>query len=259
VILHRPALFQKRPACVLIDLDHTLYDYPSCNAAGMNAAIVLAHERLNIPAGDLLQAFAQARSGLKARLGPQAASHSRLLYFQGMIERAGVAGHSALALQLDQAFWRAYLNEARLFDQADAFLNDLHILDIPIVIVTDQLAQMQMRKLVALGLDSLIDGLVTSEETGQDKPAAINFELALTKAGKTTDGPVWMIGDDSVRDLAGAKLAIGAVTLHRTPAGQPAVESEAIDATFHSFVDLRTVLAGLGSSATFAAKIGAAL
>jgi putative hydrolase of the HAD superfamily len=260
VIIHRPALFQKRPACVLLDLDHTLYDYPSCNAAGMNAAVALAHERLNIPASELLHAFDQARTELKARLGAQAASHSRLLYFQGMVERAGLASQPALALQLDQAFWRAYLEEARLFDQAHAFLNDLRLLAIPVIVVTDQLAQIQIRKLVALGLDGLVGGLVTSEETGQDKPAAVNFQLALAKAAKTTTGdPVWMIGDDPVRDLAGAKQAIGAVTLHRTLAGRPVIASEAIDAAFHGFADLRTLLAGLGSPETFAARIGAAL
>lgn len=246
MILYRPALFQTRPACVLLDLDHTLYDYPSCNAAGMSAAIALAHERLNIPVDVLQDGFAQARNALKDRLGPRAASHSRLLYFQGMIERAGFARQAALALQLDEAFWRAYLDQARLFDQADDFLNDLRVMGIPSIIVTDQVAQIQMRKLIALGLDFLINGLVTSEETGQDKPAAVNFELALAKiGGAKADGPVWMIGDDLVRDLAGAKQAIGAVTLQRTPASQPIVEGDAVDAAFESFVDLRSLLAGL--------------
>lgn len=239
--IHNPAAFAERPAAVLLDLDNTLYDYAPCNAAGMAAATALAGDLLGIAAGDFARCFADARTELKARLGPVAASHSRLLYFQRTIERAGFASQPFATLQLEQAFWRAYLDAAVLFPGALEFLDDLRIAGVPAVIVTDLTAQIQLRKMILLGLDRVVDWIVTSEESGADKPAAAGFELALAKLGGV-EGPVWFIGDSVDGDMAGAREALGAVTLHKSAR---AVEGSQVDAIFDDFASLRRLFAGL--------------
>ena len=241
--LFNPRAFQAPPACVLLDLDNTFYDYAPCQRAGLSAVSALAQQLLNLDRADFEQCFADARTEVKTRLGATGASHSRLLYFQRTIERAGFASQPLVALQLEQAFWRAYLDAATLFDQAREFLDDLRIAGIPAVFVTDLTAQIQFRKLVALGLDRLVDWIVTSEESGHDKPHPASFELALAKIGGV-EGPVWMIGDDAQVDLAGARAAVNAVTIQKytglrvsPPAGP------GIDAMFHAFGSLRKLLA----------------
>jgi putative hydrolase of the HAD superfamily len=241
--LFRPELFARRPACVLLDLDNTLYAYAPCHAAAIASARGLAEQSLNLASADFDRCFADARSEIKARLGDQAASHHRLLYFQRMLERAGLASRPFEALQLEQAYWRAYIETARLFPHVMDFLDDLRLADIPAVIVTDLTAGIQLRKTIALDLDSRIDWIVTSEESGHDKPHPASFELALAKLGGI-EGPVWMIGDDHQCDLVGAKRAIGAITLQNLQPGVAVAPKDCpdTDASFSSFADLRRLI-----------------
>ncbi|MGD9811784.1 MAG: HAD family hydrolase, partial [Sphingobium sp.] len=144
MIVHRPEAISRRPSCVLLDLDNTLYSYAPCNEAGMAAAADLAQRQLNLAPADFAQCFRDARAQLKADLGKTASSHNRLLYFQRTLERAGFASQPGIALQLEQAFWRGYLDAIDLFPGVLPFLHDLRIAGIPVVIVTDLTAQIQM-------------------------------------------------------------------------------------------------------------------
>lgn len=242
--LVRPDLFEARPACVLIDLDNTLYPYEPSHHAGTQAVRKLAADVLGIAQTDFDRCFADARSEIKARLGDQASSHNRLLYFQRTLERAGLATRPLESLQFTQAYWLAYLDAVTLFPQVVDFLDDLRLADVPAVIVTDLTAEIQMRKIIALGLDAHIDWVVTSEESGHDKPHPASFELALAKLGGV-EGPVWMIGDNHDCDLIGAKRAIGAATLQIVHDGvKRAPEScEEVDGSFREFASLRQLLA----------------
>jgi putative hydrolase of the HAD superfamily len=240
--VYNDAAFDSAPSCVLLDLDNTLYDHAVCNSAGMNAARALAQQLLNIPPAEFDQCFADARLEVKNRLGATAAAHSRLIYFHRTIERAGFGSQPFVNLQLEQAFWRGYLDAAVLFPSVQEFLDDLRIAGIPAVIVTDLTAQIQFRKLTMLGLDRLIDWIVTSEESGRDKPDPAIFELALAKVGGV-EGTVWMIGDDIRCDLMGARRAIGAVTLQKlSPQTRCATEAGEADVVFESFDEIRKVL-----------------
>lgn len=241
IIVH-PQAFGQRPSCVLFDFDNTLYAYEICNTAGMHAARTLAQRLLNISPADFDQCFGDARVELKARLGPTAASHNRLLYFQRTIERAGFTSQPAVTLQLEQAFWRAYMDAMILYPDALEFLHDLRIAGIPAVIVTDLTAQIQMRKLVLLGLDRVVDWIVTSEEAGADKPDATAFELALAKLGGV-EGSVWCVGDGVESDLVGARQAVGAVTLQKVEGKPSRPGSGVVDAVFAEFADVRRLFA----------------
>ena len=175
--------FDGRPDCVLLDLDNTLYDVAGPHAAGQTAARDYAGSQLSIDPESFDKAFAVSREELKHRLGETASSHSRLLYFQRTIERVGLATQPFAALQMEQAYWSAFMSEAVLFEDVLEFLDDLRIAGVPVVIVTDLTAQIQHRKLLYFGLHRYIDWMVTSEEVKNDKPAPEAFELALAKLG----------------------------------------------------------------------------
>lgn len=247
--VRRPEAFKGRPSCVLLDLDNTLYAYDPCHAVAMEAVQILASDQLNLAARDFSACFADARTEIKNRLGQTAASHSRLLYFQRTLELAGFATQALMSLQMEQAYWRAFLNRAVLFDEAGEFLDDLRIAGVPVVVVTDLTAQIQLRKMIHLGLDRLVDWMVSSEETGADKPSAANFELALAKLGGV-EGVVWMVGEEPRSDIGGAREAVDAVGLQKRHAGVKVYDDGpfAPDAVFDNFGELRRLFASIPPS-----------
>lgn len=206
-----------RPKAICLDLDNTLYEYAPCDSAGMAAVYKKLKRQFSVEEATAKSCFQQARSEIKHQLGATAASHSRLLYFQRMLEIAGFKCQIPLCLDLEQTFWRFYLQQMRLFSGVADFLYALREKNIAIAIVSDFTLQIQMRKLMWLELDCLVDYLVTSEEAGADKPDAAIFQLALAKLG-TDPGHTWMIGDEYEKDIRGA-TACGMIGILKGHAG----------------------------------------
>jgi putative hydrolase of the HAD superfamily len=232
------------PGAVLLDLDNTIYPYEPSHEVALARVREKAERLLSIPHGDFDTLYARARAEVKARLGNTAASHSRLLYFQRLIELAGFKTQVIIALDLEQTYWRNFLSHAEPFDDALEFLDDMRLLGIPIIVVTDLTAQIQFRKIVHFGLDHYIDYVVSSEEAGADKPALAPFELALAKVGLIS-GPIWVIGDDAATDIKGAAALKTAVAIQKCHTGVK--RSDAVDLTFDAFAELRGMLARLAA------------
>ena len=208
------ARLSKRPDAVLFDTDNTLYPYDPANAAAVAAVVAKATQMFAMSADQVKAALDQARKEIKHRLKETASSHSRLLYFQRMLELLGLGSQVLLALDLEQTYWRTFLSNAVLFEGLKEFLDELRLEGIPTAIVTDLTAQIQFRKIVYFGLDHYFDYIVTSEEAGFDKPHAAPFLIAVEKMRPKGDN-IWMIGDNPVNDIGGARTAINAVTIQK--------------------------------------------
>ena len=116
---------------------------------------------------------------------------------------------------------------------------------IPTAIVTDLTAQIQFRKIVYFGLDHYFDHIVTSEEAGYDKPHEEPFALALDKM-QPKGRCIWMVGDNPLNDIQGAREAINAVTLQKLHKGIKLGEGSAQpDASFKNFYELKDLLSKL--------------
>jgi HAD superfamily hydrolase (TIGR01549 family) len=241
--IHSPGQFEHLPHAVLFDFDNTFYAYGPAHAAGMEATRAKAMSAFSISAEQFDQAFKAARGEIKARLGATASSHNRLLYFQKLLEAIGLGSQVLLALDFEQTYWRSYLVAAQLFPGSMAFLDDLRLAGIPTAVVTDLTAQIQLRKMVYFGLDRHFECVVTSEEIGHDKPHEAMFRLALEKL-QPAGAVVWMIGDSAEKDIAGARDAIGAVTIQIEHAhvDAPSTVGPQADATFTDFADLGRLL-----------------
>lgn len=185
---------------LLLDIDNTLYSYDPAHRAGLAAAFgyLRAHTSL-----DLEPHFKAARRQVNERLAETAASHNRMLYFQGMCERLGLNSmrhaHKAYA-----AYWDAFLDAMRL-DEGVLDLLKAHD-HLPVCLVTDLTAHIQFRKVERLGLAEFADFMVTSEEAGREKPDARMFGLALEKLGLAPD-ETCMVGDSYEKDALGAARA----------------------------------------------------
>ncbi|WJV55985.1 HAD family hydrolase [Prodigiosinella aquatilis] len=235
----------QKPAAVLFDTDNTLYHYEPCHVAAMKATREKAVSLFSITPEQFDHAFYKARDEVKSRLKHLASSHSRLLYFQRMLELIGLGSQVLLALDLEQTYWRTFLGKAELFDGVTDFLDDLRLAKVPTAIVTDLTAQIQFRKIVYFGLDQYFDYIVTSEEAGFDKPHPSPFKIALEKM-RPGVGPIWMIGDSPVNDIKGARETIGAFTIQKIHEGvEKGVRDTRPDIFIESFGELRCILANL--------------
>ncbi|MDA8691940.1 HAD family hydrolase [Candidatus Pseudothioglobus singularis] len=193
----------KNPKAVIFDTDNTLYPYVPAHKEATKAVEEKVVNMLGIKKEDFRSAFKDARSEIKKRLGDVASSHSRLLYMQTTIEKLELGTRILLTLDLEQTYWRTFLNSCKLFPSALSFILLLKSRGIVTANITDLTAQIQFRKLVYFGLDELFNYVVTSEEAGKDKPNKQPFELALKKLNVDPQF-VWMIGDDPNSDMAGA-------------------------------------------------------
>lgn len=205
----------KRPGAVIFDLDNTLYDYDHPHGKALAEVRAKLGRSAGIAPARFDALYDEARKSVKADLKDNASAHSRLLYFQRMIELTGLRSDVVMALDCEQTYWRTFLSAATLFPDVEETMRLIRSLGIQMAIVTDLSAQIQFRKIVYFGLESIVDHVITSEEAGADKPAAPIFAIARRKLDLKPGAPVWMIGDDAKKDCDGAKAHLGAVTFLR--------------------------------------------
>lgn len=240
--------FNRLPDAILFDTDNTLYAYDPAHKAAQCAVRDKVVSTFSIKPEDFDKAFKEARLQVKARLKDTASSHSRLLYLQRMLEIMGLGSQVLLALDFEQTYWRTFLSNALLFDEVKELLDDIRLLGIPTAMVTDLTAQIQFRKVVYFGLDRYFDYIVTSEEAGFDKPHAAPFHIALEKM-QPKGNCIWMIGDNPINDIRGAREEINAITLQKIHEGTSlGTDENAPDAAFNEFGELRRLIVGLAGT-----------
>jgi HAD superfamily hydrolase (TIGR01549 family) len=247
--IFNPERLSRLPDAILFDTDNTLYPYDPAHLAAQNAVKEKVISTFSIKPEDFDAASKEAREQVKKRLKHTAASHSRLLYMQRMLEIMGLGSQVLLALDFEQTYWRTFLSNAILFDKVKELLDDIRILGIPTAVVTDLTAQIQFRKVVYFGLDHYFDYIVTSEEAGFDKPHEAPFQIAIEKMRPKGDC-IWMIGDNPVNDIRGGREKINAVTLQKYHDGTAIGEDlNQPDAAFQDFSQLRSLIARLAAVA----------
>ena len=201
-----------RPDAIIFDTDNTLYSYEPAHKAAMKSVTTKVGRLFGISEGDFMEAFKISRTEVKKRLKNTASSHSRLLYFQRTIEHLDMGTRILTTLDLEQTYWRTFFANARLFPGVKEFLQELKNHGVKTANITDLTSQIQFRKMVYFGLDEYFDYVVTSEESGVDKPDPLCFEIALEKIGLPSSSKIWMIGDDYESDIKGANY-FGLTTL----------------------------------------------
>ena len=196
----------KLPRGILLDLDDTLYgNYVACNEAGERAACAFLSAELGEPLDALFTAYVKSREEVHARLGGTASGHSRFLYLKGCIERITDQSHIILCRQAEHLFWQQFLHTMVPRHGLASFFDKATNLACRIAIVSDLTVHTQAMKLEELGVVSYVDVLITSEETGHDKPHHTVFELALGRLRLRPEDAV-MIGDSYEKDICGARV-----------------------------------------------------
>lgn len=181
---------------VFLDLDNTLYPYAPCHRHALRKSHA-AYRRIIGPIAwrVFLKRYESARGIIHRRLKGQAASHSRLLYFQAMLESAGETKICRRALQLENIYWGSFLRWVKFYPWVRPFLAECKRRGKRVLIVTNLTSGIQMRKVRRFRLEAWIHALVTSEEAGAEKPHPKIFRLALKKA-HCKPREIFSVGDD---------------------------------------------------------------
>lgn len=194
---------------VLIDIDDTLYAYlPAHEKALSECQAVFSKEFANCwLVGEFKKKYREKREAVTERLKPQGICRSRLFAFQALFEETAMPQAFNTALKYETLYWRVFINNMKLCAAAGKFLQTCKSKGLATCAVSDMQTHFQVQKLQALGVDHLIDYLVTSEEIGKEKPAPEIFQTALKKLNLKPN-EVIMVGDNLEKDIEGAE-AVG--------------------------------------------------
>lgn len=191
---------------VIFDIDGTLYDYQANDIRAMKELCAFVEDVVGVDEKIFRATYSEARKIIRARLHDTAAQHSRVLLMQTALELLGKNPFDYV-LKMYAAYWNCFLEGMRPYDGAADFLRRLKAAGAKISVCTDMTAHVQYRKLDVLGLARYVDFMVTSEETGCEKPAPIMFTSALAKMNVRANETAYF-GDTLDRDIEGA-AAVG--------------------------------------------------
>ena len=188
---------------VIFDIDGTIYSYVENDKIAVENLCKFAEKNLNVPEKEFRAVYKEARRIVKEeRLTDGGARHSRVLFFQTALELLG-QNPFCHVLEMYDVYWNNFLANMKPFEGVVEFISKLKNSGKKIALCTDMTAHIQYRKIRQLGLNNFIDFMVTSEETGLEKPARIMFELALKKMNVAAAETAYF-GDSPERDIEGA-------------------------------------------------------
>ena len=190
--------------CIL-DIDDTLYDYKSAHKIAIRYVYERFSELQKLYGFETFYKIYRAhRKKITEQHNGSGASRSRALAFLGLFESEQIPFAYGLSLDAEKIYWESLISNMKAKKEVLQLVYDLHTIGVSICVVTDMQFGIQVQKLRQLNLEKIVDFVVSSEETGCEKPDPLIFELALKKLN-LKPFEVLMIGDSWEKDIKGAK------------------------------------------------------
>ena len=190
---------------VFFDLDRTLWDFETNSELVLKELYVDFNLKDYIPSvEDFLNTYRQKNNALWA-LYRKGCLDSRVLKQKRFYETFLAYGIDKQ--ELAQNFGKIYLEKLalkkQLFPGAIKLLNYL-IGKYALYILTNGFQEVQIKKIVNIGLDKYFKQIFTSDTIGYQKPQPAFFEFVLKQVDEAPEYCI-MIGDDLDTDIMGAK------------------------------------------------------
>ena len=188
---------------VLIDLDNTLYLFDEANIRALKFVHAFVKKEIKISFGAFYQEVRDAFVERFSQIGETPAAHGRFPIFQNIMEAHRINNAWKWAYEMEKIYWRNLLKRIKPDKNGVEFLKECKKKGIPVCIVTNLFATIQVAKIKKLRIDDYIADIVSNDYVGVDKPHPDMFEEALKRLGlKAPD--VIMIGDNQEKDIDGA-------------------------------------------------------
>lgn len=185
---------------VLFDLDNTLYPEIDFVKSGFRTAARYLHSRYEFNEDTLITEMID----IMQRDG-RGKIFNRLLQDNGLYTKERVS----LLVYL----YRTHRPNIRLYPDALQTLKLLKRHKMLLGMVTDGMASIQRKKIAALGLESLFDVIICSDELGREcwKPSPVPYTVALELLGVSPSEASY-VGDDPLKDFLAPK-SMGMLTI----------------------------------------------
>lgn len=223
---------------IYFDLDDTLLDHKSAEAAGLQD--VHAHFDFfeNISAEKLIDVYHQVNSRQwnlysRAKISREELQRNR---FELTLKELGL--NSARFKEVGNYYMQYYRNHWQWIEGAEAAYYDI-LEKYPVGILTNGFAETQRKKFEAFDLYHSAETTVISEEVGVLKPHPDVFEVATERAGVDAD-KVLYVGDSFSSDVEGG-TSFGWSVAWFTQNGE-AKKHQKADFVFDDFMKLRNLL-----------------
>lgn len=185
---------ESRVEAVIFDLDDTLFSEKDYVRSGHRAVARLLSEVKDCEE-KLWAAFVCGRAAIDSVLSDEG------IYTEELKEKC-------------LNVYRSHFPEIKLYDGAMEMLNELHRKGIKLGIITDGRPEGQRSKIKALGLDTLVDEIIVTDELGGElfrKPDDISFRIMQRKLGVPFERMAY-VADNAAKDLiAPRRLSMQAV------------------------------------------------
>jgi putative hydrolase of the HAD superfamily len=191
---------------VFFDLDNTLYSYDHASEPADRAVQNFCLRQFGIPAAETAAGITDTMNLLIEEMGwKQAATHDRLIRFSRFLQNRSLPS-LPYAGMMDELYWDTLIAAAVPEKGAWQLLAYLKEKGYFIGCATNMTSLVQYRKLKKLGMETLIDMLITSEEACTEKPDPEFFRFCAARAGVKPEECVF-IGDNYRLDVQGSEAA----------------------------------------------------
>ena len=190
---------------LLVDLDHTIFDFDASEVAAFDAALAL----LGIESGttaEHLATYQRVNNALwaAAERGEIQSTEIRNLRFELLAAELGIAAEAEAVLAVADAFVHG------LGAHGDLFPGALDVLEhlaprVDMAIVSNGLGEVVHARLARLGIGRLFRAVVVSSEVGASKPDPKIFDAAFEVLGRPPKCSTLMVGDSLTSDMAGGR------------------------------------------------------
>jgi 2-haloacid dehalogenase len=226
---------------LLLDLDHTIFDFDASEVAAFDAALTL----LGVDHGttaDHLATYQRLNNALwaAAERGEIRSSEIRDLRFELLAAELGVdAGDESLRTVADTFV-------TGLGAHGDLFPGALDVLEalaqrVEVAIVSNGLGEVVHSRIDRLGIGQLFAAVIVSSEVGASKPAPAIFDAAFAALGHPDHATTLMVGDSLTSDIAGGR-AYGIDTCWYNPDRRTPGEHDTFTHQIHNLAELLSIV-----------------
>ncbi|HIH31404.1 TPA: HAD family hydrolase [Candidatus Woesearchaeota archaeon] len=176
-------LFKPRLKLVCFDLDNTLYDFALAEAETEVYLAELISKRFKKPAKNILSKFIEIKKKhLHNDIDPN--NYSRALWISELFRDLKIKLNSLDSKEYEGKYWE-YLNpRVKIFPETMNVLENLRKkYKIACLSDSDGEKQIKIERINALGLNKYFDYMITTDDTGKNKPSAENYEYLLKISG----------------------------------------------------------------------------
>jgi YjjG family noncanonical pyrimidine nucleotidase len=189
---------------LFIDFDDTLVDYKTCQDEGLN----LLMNHYGIDASDYPNIFDKYHN-INNQLWPELEKGNKTIP-QIREERFDILKRTVPfddhPIELDKKYLEFFVQSTKMSHTEFAMLKKLKKIGFKIVITTNGIREVQRDRIKRIGINDIIDGVITSEDVGQAKPSPKMYEVSLQNYNLTSD-EAFVIGDSLSSDILGANNA----------------------------------------------------